>query len=347
MEMGTSANMLAGFGFHLGPWWVSHGALGGSACGRGRGAGSGGRGRRKFGGGGDEGPGESDDEYLRRVRAWLEQRRTTLEKWDPKVAHAWSNGVISVRQVWNFLAGTGVPGGSLILWSLGNSARARFLADEFFMTRIGLELGLGLVGKTSAELSVRRERFIPELDFYFANLITALLADFFLGYLPAPSVNITGKELARSAWSSFVQGLPSNIFQRGAQFSFLDRVVALVLKSAQLASVGLGCAAVGFALSNISIAVRERLFPDSGPPTPKTDVIAVSLVYALFLATSSCMRYQLVAGIENRVFPQIMGNRPLALQTSSFLLRFGNTFLGSSHWIFFARYFGLMTTSDH
>lgn len=304
----------------------------------------GGAGEGGAGGSGDDGRHEDDDDdYQAKVHAWLEKKGLMLEQWDPKVAQAFRDGVVSAREVWNFLVGTGAFGGRLVLL-LGASARARFLADELFLARIAMELGLGVVGKMTAEISVRREKTIPEIDFVLANLVTALLADFFLAYLPAPSVNYTGKQIAQSAMRKFVDSLPSNIFQAGS-FPLWKRLFSLVVKGSQLASVGLVCAATGFALSNLSILAREQFLPDYHAKTEKTNILAVSLVYALFLASSSGMRYQIVCGIENRIFPHIFGTNELALTTASLIMRFGNTVLGSSHWIFFARFFGLMQST--
>ena len=46
-----------------------------------------------------------------------------------------------------------------------------------------------MAAKATAELNKRGERFSSELDFVLANVIMALVADFCLVWLPAPTVS--------------------------------------------------------------------------------------------------------------------------------------------------------------
>ena len=48
-------------------------------------------------------------------------------------------------------------------------------------------MGIGICAKTSAEYTKRGENFSNELDFVLANVIMALVADFMLVWLPAPT----------------------------------------------------------------------------------------------------------------------------------------------------------------
>lgn len=49
--------------------------------------------------------------------------------------------------------------------------RDRLLADESFIVKVGIELGIGLVCKLAAEREKRRAAFKKEIDFVFANVI--------------------------------------------------------------------------------------------------------------------------------------------------------------------------------
>lgn len=51
-----------------------------------------------------------------------------------------------------------------------------------------LQVGIGICTKSSAEFGKRGELFWVELDFVLANVIMALIADFMLVWLPAPTV---------------------------------------------------------------------------------------------------------------------------------------------------------------
>ncbi len=49
--------------------------------------------------------------------------------------------------------------------------RERLLADPGFFVKLGIELGIGLVCKITAEAQKRGEAFKGELDFVFANVV--------------------------------------------------------------------------------------------------------------------------------------------------------------------------------
>ena len=51
------------------------------------------------------------------------------------------------------------------------------------------QVGIGIFTKTSAEFAKRGENFKDELDFVGANIIMALVADFMLVWLPAPTLS--------------------------------------------------------------------------------------------------------------------------------------------------------------
>lgn len=70
-------------------------------------------------------------------------------------------------------------------------ARARLLADPNFLFKVGIELGIGLTMKLTAEYTKRGDEFQSQLDFVLANVIMALIADFMLVWLPAPAYNLT------------------------------------------------------------------------------------------------------------------------------------------------------------
>jgi len=55
-------------------------------------------------------------------------------------------------------------------------------------TLLPLQVGIGICTKTTAEATKRGDMFFSELDFVVANVIMALVADFCLVWLPAPTV---------------------------------------------------------------------------------------------------------------------------------------------------------------
>lgn len=51
------------------------------------------------------------------------------------------------------------------------------------------QCGIGIVTKSAAELNKRGDSFYNELDFVFANVVMAIIADYMLCYLPAPTIS--------------------------------------------------------------------------------------------------------------------------------------------------------------
>jgi len=64
------------------------------------------------------------------------------------------------------------------------------LADPSFLVKVGIELGIGICTKATAEYTKRGDNFSNQLDFVTANVIMALIADFMLVWLPAPTFSV-------------------------------------------------------------------------------------------------------------------------------------------------------------
>jgi hypothetical protein len=105
--------------------------------------------------------------------------------------------------------------------------------------------------------------------------------------------------------------------------------------------VGLLSSVVGTALTNGSIAIRSAL-GGYKQPGEDMDVVKQSVAYGLYAAISSNLRYQLIAGVaEQRILEPLLHGAPAACTAASFVVRTGNTFLGSLLWVDFLRLCGL------
>lgn len=309
------------------------GGFGGSSPGEG-GSGSSGRGE---GGGGnwEESDGGVNDENI--LHDMLARKGLSMRDIPADIVGAYEKGIVGAAVLINFLHAQSNIVSSLLMRA-GSGMRSRFLADKLFLLKIAIEEGMGVAGKLTAEYERRRDRFWKEGEFVFANLVTAILADFALVYLPAPSVSLRRVGQQSSWLRKIIAGLPTNIFQTDRPYTLVQRAGGFSLKAAQLFTVGFLCSVVGVALTNGIVYVRERFDKDYKPETEKTNVLAVSALYAVFLGLSSGTRYQIVNGIENRIFPQIFRTTPaLVEKMATFLLRYGNTFWGSQQWVIFCR----------
>lgn len=99
---------------------------------------------------------------------------------------------------------------------------------------------------------------------------------------------------------------------------------------------------LGVGITNSMVALRKALDPSFETLNPPQDPVATSAVYGLYMASSSNMRYQVLAGIlEERIIETVFVGKPALTTAISFVLRTGNTFLGSLLWVDFVRLFGM------
>ncbi|KAJ0959846.1 hypothetical protein J5N97_000446 [Dioscorea zingiberensis] len=229
--------------------------------------------------------------------------------------------------------------------------KERLLADDLFLTKVAIECGVGIFTKTAAEWERRREKFVKELDFVFADVVMALIADFMLVWLPAPTVSLR-PPLAFTAGpiSKFFYSCPDNAFQvalAGTSYSLLQRVGAIVRNGSKLFVVGTGASLIGTGITNALINMRKAFDKDFAGEAEDVPIISTSVAYGVYMAVSSNLRYQILAGvIEQRILEPMLHSQKLLLSASCFVVRTGNTFLGSLMWVDYARWTGIQKIRD-
>ncbi|KAK9816542.1 hypothetical protein WJX72_001744 [[Myrmecia] bisecta] len=229
--------------------------------------------------------------------------------------------------------------------------RERLLGDPQFPVKVAIEVAIGMTMKILAELNKRGDSFKQELDFVFANVVMALAADFMLVWLPAPRATFgAAAPRKQNALSTFLSNCPDNSFQvvppGRAPFTGLQRLGAIGKNGAQLLGVGFFASILGVTVTNGLLAVRQMLDPTFKPPNAPQGVIKTSLAYGSYMATSSNLRYQIIAGVlEERGIERLFAGSPAMCSALSFAVRTGNTFLGSLMWVDFLRLTGLQKKS--
>lgn len=226
--------------------------------------------------------------------------------------------------------------------------RERLLADPSFMIKVAIEVGIGICTKTTAEYAKRGEDFNSQLDFVFANIVMALIADFMLVWLPAPTF-AAGAGAAKktpNALARIFAGCPDNAFQKVppgyAPFTLGQRAGAVVRNGAKLFGVGLFASLLGVGMTNGLIGLRSMLDPTFVPLNDPQNVLVMSSAYGVYMASSSNLRYQILAGIvEERGIEVAFKSNPALCAALSFVVRTGNTFLGSLLWVDFLNILGL------
>lgn len=281
----------------------------------------------------------------------LSKHKASISDFPPDVLAAYRADLIPLSAMSNYLVARANPL-SRILLPIG-PMRDRFLADRLFLLKILIEEGIGLFGKLSAEYQQRRSNFWKESEFVATNVIIALLADFALVFLPAPSLSLSGPSAkissGFSSWLSRLStDLPSNIFQTDRPFTVAQRASGYAFKATQLFAVGFLCCFTGVMFTNALISIRERVDSKYVSKNGKQRPLTMSALYAVFLAVSSGTRYQLVNGVENYVFRRLFTRSPAFVeQCATFALRYANTFWGSQQWVMFARFTNVQKSSGH
>lgn len=223
--------------------------------------------------------------------------------------------------------------------------RERLLADPGFLFKVAVECGIGLCTKSAAEYTKRQENFWKQLDFVTANVIMAILADFMLVWLPAPTLVYNRSSVTSRSLFPWFKKCPDNAFQvvqRGTQpFTVLQRFGSVLRNGSKLFAVGVICSFIGVVTTNSLLLLRSKLDPEFKSQNPPQNAVTMAFGYGAYMASSSNLRYQILAGIiEERGIEVAFCNRQV-ISALSFLVRTGNTFLGSLLWVDFCRITGL------
>ncbi|KAI3472702.1 hypothetical protein Pfo_030968 [Paulownia fortunei] len=319
------------------------------------GGGSGGDGGNSGGGGGNNNDGNegNDDKNKRKNKEEaliaLAEAGRSLESLPKDLKAATEDGRIPGSIVLRYFD---LEKSGFLSWLMRfGGFKERLLADDLFLAKVAMECGVGVFTKTAAEYERRRENFFNELEIVFADVVMAIIADFMLVYLPAPTVSLR-PPLALNAGrlAKFFYRCPDNAFQvalPGTSFSLLQRIGAIVRNGAKLFAVGTTSSLVGTVVTNTLINARKAVDHSSADEVENVPVLSTSVAYGVYMAVSSNLRYQVLAGvIEQRILEPLLHQHKLFLSAICFAVRTGNTFLGSLLWVDYARFIGIQKAQD-
>nr|GMD71471.1 protein RETICULATA-RELATED 4, chloroplastic-like [Ipomoea batatas] len=232
--------------------------------------------------------------------------------------------------------------------------KERLLADDLFLTKVFIECGVGLFTKTAAEFQRRGENFFNELDVVFADVVMAIVADFMLVYLPAPTVPLRPPiQLNAGRIAKFFHSCPDNAFQvalGGTSFSLLQRLGAIARNGSKLFVVGTASSLVGTVVTNAFINARRAVDKSAAEEVENNNnvpILSTAAAYGVYMSISSNLRYQVLAGvIEQRILEPLLHEHKSVLSAVCFAVRTGNTFMGSLLWVDYARWIGLQKSEE-
>ncbi|KAJ3676270.1 hypothetical protein LUZ60_003682 [Juncus effusus] len=311
------------------------------------GGGDNGNGSGNFGGGnggGSEGGDDEGDGNRNAALLALADLGRTVDTLPEDLKEAVKDGRITGEIVKRFVDLEKSP---LFRWLMSfGGFKERLLADDLFLAKVGMECGVGIFTKTAAEYERRRENFVKELDFVIADVVMAIVADFMLVWLPAPTVSLK-PALAFNAGpiAKFFHNCPDNAFQvalAGRSYSFLQRLGAIVRNGSKLFVVGTSASLIGTGATNALIKARKSVDKEFSGETEDIPIVQTSVAYGVYMAISSNLRYQVLAGvIEQRMLEPLLHKHKLMLSALCFAVRTGNTFLGSLLWVDYAKWIGI------
>ncbi|KAM0923843.1 hypothetical protein ACQ4PT_005253 [Festuca glaucescens] len=302
------------------------------------------------GDGGGDGEAEDDGGANRGEALFvLAQVGRKLETLPSDLAAAVEGGRVTGEIVRRFAEMDSSP---LLRWLLQfRGFRERLLADDLFLAKLAMECGVGVIAKTAAELQKRGDNFVNELDIVISDVIMAIVADFMLVYLPAPTVSLQPPLLKNAGLiASFFHNCPDNAFQialAGRSFSLLQRLGAIVRNGAKLFVVGTSASLIGTGVTSALIKARKAVDKELDDEVEDIPVLSTSAAYGVYMAVSSNLRYQILSGvIEQRMLEPVLHNHKLLLSALCFAVRTGNTFLGSLLWVDYARMVGVQKVQE-
>ncbi|XP_068656439.1 protein RETICULATA-RELATED 4, chloroplastic-like [Aristolochia californica] len=313
------------------------------------GGGNGGAGGGGRGGDGDGHDGEAGDRNRKEALLALAEIGRSLDSLPKDFAAAIDTGKVPGVIVHRF---TDLEKSVVMRWLMQfGGFKERLLADDLFLAKVAMECGVGIFTKTAAEWERRRENFIKELDFVVADVVMAIIADFMLVWLPAPTVSLR-PSLAVSAGpiAKFFHGCPDNAFQvalAGTHYSFLQRIGAIVRNGSKLFVVGTTASLVGTAATNALIKARKTVDKAFAGEAEDVPILSTSVAYGVYMAVSSNLRYQVLAGVvEQRILEPMLHQHKLLLSAMCFAFRTGNTFLGSLLWVDYTCWIGIQKVRE-
>lgn len=186
----------------------------------------------------------------------------------------------------------------------------RVAADPNFLSKSILEVILAATTQYMAELSQRGwDRIIPEIDFVFAGILTAVIGKYFSMWRVAKTIDTSennqaadkegGDNQKKSNWR---ENVPTNAFQR----TLLDghthptpssRFLAFLVPMPQLFRAGVMASTVGYGLTSALISLRTMFLPSYVAQTSPVSVPLAALYTGVFMAFVSNIRYQLLQGL--------------------------------------------------
>ncbi len=201
-----------------------------------------------------------------------------------------------------------------IIHSIKLGFSQRVAADPNFLSKSILEVVLAATTQYMAELSQRGwNRIIPEIDFVFAGILTAVIGKYFSMWRVAKTIETSEDNIpvhkegdGNQKKSSWREKVPTNAFQRTlldghTHPTISSRFLAFLVPMPQLFRAGVVASTFGYGLTSALISLRTMFLPSYVAQTSPVSVPLAALYTGVFMAFVSNIRYQLLQGIVEPV----------------------------------------------
>lgn len=208
----------------------------------------------------------------------------------------------------------------------------RVSADPNFLLKSVLEVFLAAATQLFAEINRRGlGRILPEFDFVFAAILTAVIGKYYAMWRVAPTTACANDDVAT------ISTIPTNAFQPSPfpdrPYGTLQRARALIVPAPSLFWAGFAASFCGYGLTSLLARARSVLAPSFVSPTLPVSVWGASLYTGAFVAVVSNLRYQILSGVVEPLIDRCTTaparGAAVVRSVAVFLARTGNGFLGS------------------
>jgi len=183
----------------------------------------------------------------------------------------------------------------------------RISADPSFLSKSIIEVILAASTQYIAEVSRRGQaRIIPEIDFVFAGVLTAVCGKYYSMWRVARTVTSSDNKVAvietKESTNDWRDKIPNNAFQSTlldglTKPTLQSRFLSFILPMPNLFKAGFIASTLGYGLTALLIHIRTLLIPHYVAATKPVSVIGASLYTGAFMALVSNIRYQLLQGV--------------------------------------------------
>jgi len=183
----------------------------------------------------------------------------------------------------------------------------RISADPSFLSKSIIEVILAASTQYMAESSRRgKSRIIPEVDFVFAGVLTAVCGKYYSMWRVARTVTSSDNKVAvietKESTNDWRDKVPNNAFQStlldGQTIPTLQsRFLSFILPMPNLFKAGFIASTLGYGLTALLIHIRTLVIPHYVTATKPVSVIGASIYTGAFMALISNIRYQLLQGV--------------------------------------------------